>query len=193
MASDIGTLVERCRQGDALAWEQLVRSCQGRVYAVAFHYVGGEDARDLTQEVFVKVYQQLTTYQDQGFMAWLLRITRNLCIDQLRRRKARPPADDLVAEDNEWAMPDQAPDPEQSWLTDTRKRLVYDALRRLNGQSREIILLKEIQGLQFKEIAEMLGLPVGTVKSRSNRARVELARQVVAIDPSYAGATEPHG
>jgi RNA polymerase sigma-70 factor (ECF subfamily) len=126
-------------------------------------------------------------------MAWLLRITRNLCIDQLRRRKARPPADDLVAEDNEWAMPDQAPDPEQSWLTDTRKRLVYDALRRLNGQSREIILLKEIQGLQFKEIAEMLGLPVGTVKSRSNRARVELARQVVAIDPSYASATEPHG
>ena len=68
-------------------------------------------------------------------------------------------------------MPDTAPDPEQSWLRDGRKRLVYDALRRLNGPNREMILPREIQGLQLKEIAEMLGLPIGTVKSRSNRAR----------------------
>ena len=87
-------------------------------------------------------------------------------------------------------MPDTAPDPEQSWVTDAKKRLVYDALRQLNGQAREMILLKDIQGLQLKEIAEMLGLPLGTVKSRSNRARVELARQVIAIDPSYAGPAE---
>jgi RNA polymerase sigma-70 factor (ECF subfamily) len=191
MTSDAAALVERCRQGDDLAWEQLVRSCQGRVYALAYHYLGGvEQARDLTQEVFVRIYQQLGTYEGNGFMAWLLRITRNLCIDQIRRRKARPPAEDLLAEDNEWAMPDTAPDPEQSWLRDGKKRLVYDALRQLNGPSREMILLKEIQGLKFKEIAEMLGLPIGTVKSRSNRARVELARQVVAIDPSYASQAE---
>ena len=191
MTSDAAALVERCRQGDDLAWEQLVRSCQGRVYALAYHYLGGvEQARDLTQEVFVRIYQQLGTYEGNGFMAWLLRITRNLCIDQIRRRKARPPAEDLLAEDNEWAMPDTAPDPEQSWRRDGKKRLVYDALRQLNGPSREMILLKEIQGLKFKEIAEMLGLPIGTVKSRSNRARVELARQVVAIDPSYASQAE---
>jgi len=191
MTSDVAALVKRCRQGDALAWEQLVRSCQGRVYALAYHYLGGvEEARDLTQEVFVRIYQQLGTYRGDGFMAWLLRITRNLCIDQIRRRRARPPAEDLLAEDNEWAMPDTAPDPEQSWLRDGKKRLVYDALRQLNGPSREMIVLKEIQGLKFKEIAEMLGLPIGTVKSRSNRARVELARQVVALDPSYAGHAE---
>ncbi|MCH7746722.1 MAG: sigma-70 family RNA polymerase sigma factor [Acidobacteria bacterium] len=191
MAADVAALVERCRQGDDLAWERLVRSCQGRVYALAYHYLGGvEQARDLTQEVFVRVYQQLGTYKGDGFMAWLLRITRNLCIDQMRRQRARPPAEDLVAEDNEWALPDTAPDPEQSWLRDGKKRLVYDALRRLNGPSREMILLKEIQGLQLKEIAEMLGVPIGTVKSRSNRARVELARQVIAIDPSYANQAE---
>ena len=191
MAADVAALVERCRQGDDLAWERLVRSCQGRVYALAYHYLGGvEQARDLTQEVFVRVYQQLGTYKGDGFMAWLLRITRNLCIDQMRRQRARPPAEDLVAEDNEWALPDTAPDPEQSWLRDGKKRLVYDALRRLNGLSREMILLKEIQGLQLKEIAEMLGVPIGTVKSRSNRARVELARQVIAIDPSYANQAE---
>jgi RNA polymerase sigma-70 factor (ECF subfamily) len=192
MTSDIGALVDRCRQGDGLAWEQLVRRCQGRVYALAYHYLGGvEEARDLTQEVFVRVYQRLGTYEGNGFMAWLLRITRNRCIDQIRRRAARPPAEDLLAEDNEWTMPDHAPDPEQSWLTDARKQLVYDALRKLNGQSREMIVLKEIQGLQLKEIAEMLGLPIGTVKSRSNRARIELARQVTAIDPSYASKPEP--
>ena len=190
----VAALVERSRQGDDLAWEQLVRSCQGRVYALAYHYLGGvEPARDLTQEVFVRIYQQLRTYEGNGFIAWLLRITRNLCIDQIRRRKARPPAEDLLAEDNEWAMPDTAPDPEQSWLRDGRKRLVYEALRHLNGPSREMILLKDIQGLQLKEIATMLGLPIGTVKSRSNRARVELARQVIAIDPSYAGQTGSQG
>jgi len=194
MATDVAALVERCRQGDDLAWEQLVRSCQGRVYALAYHYLGGvEPARDLTQEVFVRIYQQLGTYEGKGFMAWLLRITRNLCIDQIRRRNARPPAEDLLAEDNEWAMPDAAPDPEQSWLRDGRKRLVYEALRHLNGPNREMILLKDIQGLQLKEIAEMLGLPIGTVKSRSNRARVELARQVIAIDPSYADLAGSQG
>ena len=191
MTSDVPALVERCRQGDDLAWEQLVRSYQGRVYGLAYHYLGGvEQARDLTQEVFVRIYQQLGTYKGDGFTAWLLRITRNLCIDQIRRRKARPPAEDLLSEDNEWAMPDTAPDPEQSWLSDGKKRLVYDALRRLTGPNREMILLKEIQGLQLKEIAEMLGLPIGTVKSRSSRARVELARQVIALDPTYAGRAE---
>jgi len=187
MTADPTALVTRCRQGDALAWEQLVRTCQGRVYGLAYHYMGTvEEARDVTQDVFLRVYQQLSSYQGDGFMAWLLRITRNHCIDQIRRRRVRPPAEDLLAEDHEWALPDTAPDPERAWMTSHRKRLVYEALRRLNGLNREIILLKEIQGLQFNEIAELLDLPVGTVKSRSNRARLELAKQVMAIDSTYA-------
>ncbi|MBQ90760.1 MAG: hypothetical protein CL441_04960 [Acidimicrobiaceae bacterium] len=119
MHADLATLVTRCRQGDSLAWEQLVRSCQGRVYGLAYHYMGGaEEAHDAAQEVFVRVYQQLGSYQGDGFMAWLLRITRNHCIDQIRRRKARPPAEDLLADEHEWAMPDTAPDPEETWMTD---------------------------------------------------------------------------
>jgi len=91
MATDLLVLVERCRQGDDLAWEQLVRRCQGRVYALAYHYLGRfEDARDVAQEVFVRVYQQLDSCHGYGFMAWLLRIARNHCIDQIRRWKARP-------------------------------------------------------------------------------------------------------
>jgi RNA polymerase sigma-70 factor (ECF subfamily) len=152
-----------------------------------YHYLGRfEDARDVTQEVFVRVYQQLDKCHGDGFMAWLLRIARNHCIDQLRRKKARPPTEDLLVDDGQWTMADTAPNPEKSWVADSRKRLVYDALRQLNGQNREMILLKEIQGLALQEIADMLGLPLGTVKSRSNRARVELAKKVVALDPSYA-------
>ncbi len=184
-------LVERCRRGDDLAWEQLVRCCQGRVYGLAFHYLGSvEDARDVTQEAFVRVYRQLDAFEGGRFLAWLLRITRNLCIDQLRRRKARPPAEDLRAGEDDAVTPaDMAPNPEQAWLTDGRKRTVYAALARLSGTSREMILLKEIQGLRLEEIARLLGVPLGTVKSRSSRARVELARQVVAIDPSYADSS----
>lgn len=190
MTTDLLGLVERCRQGDDLAWEQLVRRCQGRVYALAYHYLGRfEDARDVTQEVFVRVYRQLDTCHGDGFMAWLLRITRNHCIDQIRRRKARPPAEDVLVDD-QWTMADTAPNPEQAWVADSRKQLVYDALRQLNGQNREMILLKEIQGLALQEIADMLGLPLGTVKSRSNRARVELAKQVIALDPSFATAAD---
>ena len=190
MDIDEAALVERCRQGDELAWEWLVRRSQGRVYGLAYHYLGSvEDARDVAQEAFVRAYRQLGTFEGNRFMAWLLRITRNLCIDQLRRRRTRPPAEDLRADAAADAAPrDAAPDPEQAWLTDARRRLVYRALQRLDGANREVILLKDIQGLKLGEIAGMLGLPIGTVKSRAHRARLELARQVLAIDPSYADA-----
>ncbi len=195
MDIDEATLVERCRGGDELAWEWLVRRCQGRVYGLAYHYLGSvEDARDVAQEAFVRAYRQLGTFEGDRFMAWLLRITRNLCIDQLRRRKTRPPAEDLRADGAAAAAPrDAAPDPEQAWLADARQRLIHQALRRLDGASREVILLKDIQGLKLGEIAGMLGLPIGTVKSRAHRARLELARQVVAIDPSYADAPRTGG
>lgn len=193
MDIDEAALVERCRQGDDLAWEWLVRRSQGRVYGLAYHYLGSvEDARDVAQEAFVRAYRQLASFEGDRFMAWLLRITRNLCIDQLRRRKTRPPAEDLRA-DADAAPRDAAPDPEQAWLADARRRLVYRALRRLDGANREVILLKDIQGLKLGEIAGMLGLPIGTVKSRAHRARLELARQVVAIDPSYGEASRAGG
>lgn len=195
MDIDDATLVERCRQGDDLAWEALVRRWQGRVYGLAWHYLGNaEDARDAAQEAFVRVYRQLGSFDGDRFQAWLLRITRNLCLDQLRRRKTRPPLEELRAADEDDAAPtDAAPSPEQAWLSGARRRVVHEALRRLNGPNREVILLKDIQGLKLGEIAGMLGLPVGTVKSRAHRARLELARHVVAIDPSYADLPKAGG
>lgn len=195
MDIDDATLVERCRQGDDLAWEALVRRWQGRVYGLAWHYLGNaEDARDAAQEAFVRVYRQLGSFDGDRFQAWLLRITRNLCLDQLRRRKTRPPLEELRAADEDDAAPtDAAPSPEQAWLSGVRRRVVHEALRRLNGPNREVILLKDIQGLKLGEIAGMLGLPIGTVKSRAHRARLELARHVIAIDPSYADLPKAGG
>ena len=195
MDIDDATLVERCRQGDDLAWEALVRRWQGRVYGLAWHYLGNaEDARDAAQEAFVRVYRQLGSFDGDRFQAWLLRITRNLCLDQLRRRKTRPPLEELRAADEDDAAPtDVAPSPEQAWLSGARRRVVHEALRRLDGPNREVILLKDIQGLKLGEIAGMLGLPIGTVKSRAHRARLELARHVIAIDPSYADLPKAGG
>ncbi len=183
--TDVAAIVERCRQGDALAWEALVREYQGRVFAVALHYLrSSEDARDLAQEVFIKVYRSLDTFTGEGFLAWLLRLARNACIDRLRRLKARPPASDVPVEDST-SLADPGPSPEDTWWSDTRRQLVHRAMNRMSEQNREIIQLKEIQGLKIDEIAAMLALPIGTVKSRSSRARLELARRVVDLDPSY--------
>ena len=179
------TLVERCRQGDNLAWEALVRRFQSQIYGLAFHYVRNpDDARDLAQDIFVRIYRKLGSAPDGGFVPWMFRVARNLCVDHLRRRDARPPASDLPA-DEQHDLPASGPGPEESWVSDERKRLVYRALGAMSEQDREIIVLKEIQGLSVKEIADLLGAPIGTVKSRSFRARIALAAQVLALDPSY--------
>lgn len=186
--SDVATLLERCRAGNELAWEMLVRRYQARVYAVAYHYTrNAEEARDLAQEIFVRIYQRLDSFHgEQRFLPWLLRVARNACIDRLRRLKARGAG---LASGLEEApeLPATEPSPEESSAEAARKRLLYRAMTRLSEKNREIILLKEIQGLKIDEISELLGLPIGTVKSRSNRARLELATQVRALDSSYGG------
>jgi RNA polymerase sigma-70 factor (ECF subfamily) len=156
------------------------------VYAVALHYVrDATEARDLAQEVFIRVYQRMETLEGhETFLPWLLRVARNACIDHLRRRKARPPSVDVPVEDGP-QLPDPGADPHESWVAEDRKRQVYRALAKMNEQDREIILLKEIQGLDLKEVAAMLGIPVGTVKSRSHRARIQLARILVSMNPAY--------
>ena len=99
--AEVAQLVERCRAGDGLAWEALVRRYHGRVFGVAWHYLRDrEEAGDMTQDVFIKIYERLGDFDAADrFLPWLIRITRNACIDRLRRIKARPPASDLRVED----------------------------------------------------------------------------------------------
>ena len=189
---DLATLLERCRQNDELAWERLVRQHQARLYALVHHYVGNaDDAHDLTQEVFVRIYRNLDACtEEKHFIPWTIRIARNACIDHLRRRKARPPAHD-VAVDEMVDLASSGPRPDEALLADDRKRLVHLALRQLSELSREIILLKDIQDLSLEEIATMLDVPIGTVKSRCNRARIELARKIVTLSGGVLPAIAP--
>jgi RNA polymerase sigma-70 factor (ECF subfamily) len=183
---DEATLVERCRGGDDLAWEALVRRFQGRIFAVAYHYLRDRDeARDMAQELFIRVYRRLHTFRGgRGILPWMISLTRNACIDRLRARRARPPAADVRLEDGP-QIEDPGPGPEDASLTSARRRLLYRALDRMSEKNREIILLKEIQGLKLNEISALLALPVGTVKSRAHRARIELATKLRVLDPSY--------
>jgi RNA polymerase sigma-70 factor (ECF subfamily) len=186
---DLQLLLERCREGDELAWEGLVRQFQGRIYGIACHYLGsGEDARDMAQEIFLRIFQNLHICRDaHWFLPWAIRIARNLCIDQLRRKKARPPARDIDVDDMR-DLPARGPNPEEQWADSSRKQLVYRALRDLTDLNREIIILRDIQGLPLEEIAVLLQVPLGTIKSRCNRARIELARRVQDLTSEAAGA-----
>jgi len=177
-----GVLLQRVRAGDELAWEAFVRQHQGRVFGLAYHYTGhAEDARDLAQEAFVQIFRNLPRLPDEsGLVPWMLCITRNLCMDFFRRRKARPPTWDIPVEEMGHLSATEA-HPEQELHEQARKVMVHRALRELTDLNREMILLKDIQGLALDEIATLLGIPLGTAKSRSNRARLELADKLLAM------------
>lgn len=189
--SELDELLARCRDGDALAWEALVRATQGRVYGLALHYLrSAEEARDLAQEVYVKLWRKLDRHDGGPFLGWLLTLTRNACIDRIRMREARPPAEDVVIEAGT-PLRDERDDPEQAHQRSDRQHRVRRALAGLGGTSREVLMLKEIQGLDLQEIADQLGVPVGTVKSRAHRARQELARRLLELDPTFGVEARP--
>jgi len=181
-------LIAGCREGDELAWEALVRRYQGRVFGVAIHYLRDrEEARDVAQEVFVKVYRSLDSVREgDTFLAWLLRLTRNQSIDRLRRLTARR-TDRAVPVEEAAQLPDPAPGPESDGLGGERRRLLYRALGQLSPLNREMILLKDIQELKLVEIADLLDVPVGTVKTRSHRARLELAQAIRSLGAATSG------
>ena len=124
---------------------------------------------------------------DVPFLAWVMRLSRNCCIDRLRRLNVRTPAYSVPLEDTpDLVVPH--PTPEEACLDRARDRLVYRALGTLSERNREIILLKDIQEIKLVEIAELMSSPLGTIKSRWNRARVELAKAVRMLEPSEEAA-----
>lgn len=190
---ELETLVAQCRAGDELAWEALVRRLQGRVYSLAYHYLRDrEEARDVAQEAFIRLYRGLPRYDDAGsFPAWVARITRNCAIDRLRRLKVVPThaAEPVEAVDAPGQQATALPDPESAALAGQRVDQLRAALDGMSSINREIIELKELHGLELREIADMLSIPLGTVKARSHRARIELASRMLQLDPSYGSAS----
>ena len=178
----LDTLLEQCRAGDELAWEALVRRYQGRVFALAYHYLRDrEEARDVAQEAFIRVYRGLKSFDGEGsFTAWVVRVARNCAIDRIRKLQGSPAYDGEEVETNT-PLSASGPDPEAEALGGDRRDLIYRALDLMSEINREMILLKDMQGLPLEDIAGLLDLPLGTVKSRSSRARIELARAVQTL------------
>jgi RNA polymerase sigma-70 factor (ECF subfamily) len=178
-------LVERCLNGDGGAWEFLVRSHTGLVYSTCYRFTShADEARDLTQEVFLRLFRSLHTYDSGagGFRTWLIRLTRNLLIDHYRKNRKHqvldPLEDQIPAIEAKGGMGAQA---DYALRGREAGELLQSALRRLTPDLREAVILRDLQELEYKEIADVLRIPEGTVKSRINRGRAELARQLRAL------------
>jgi len=183
-------LVQRCLQGEGSAWEELVRRHTRRVYGVCYRFVGNRtEAEDISQEVFLRVYRTLASYRSAhgGFATWVTSVTRNLLIDHYRRTKRDRLTDSLddampVVENKE----SSARRPDEQALMGELSGQVQAALTRLSPELREAVILRDLQQLEYAEIQQILQVPEGTVKSRINRGRIEMAKvlQQMGVRPS---------
>ncbi len=176
----IDELIQRCLGGDQAAWEAIVRMHWRKVFNIAYKFVGKHDeAEDLTQDVFLKIFKSLNTFDRRAnFQTWLISVSRNLCIDHDRSvRKERETVNrDVDAGDLSPVSPTVSPYAQ----LEQRDRVVLlrQALDKLAPTLRTAVMMRDIQEMTYHEIADRLQLPEGTVKSRINRGRTELARQI---------------
>ncbi len=174
-------LATACREGDEKAWVELLERYGRRVYGIAYHFtLRKEDAEELSQEIFLKVFENLHRFDGRySFGAWVVSLARNLCIDQYRRRKREK---SFVHVSDEAVMPllTASDDPARNALQKERTKLLFEAIADLPEELSEILILRDLDGLAYEEIAAALDLPDGTVKSRLFRARAEAARIIRA-------------
>jgi RNA polymerase sigma-70 factor, ECF subfamily len=175
------SVIARCLSGDEAAWEELVRFHARHVYALCYRFTGSAaEAQDLTQEVFLRVFRTLRTFRsDEGsFGTWLARVTRNLLIDHYRRTRQDRQTDSI--DDHlstlDQPLPTAPARPDQTLAGLETSELLQAALQRLSPDLREAVILRDLQEMEYREIAQVLGIPEGTVKSRINRGRAELGR-----------------
>jgi RNA polymerase sigma factor (sigma-70 family) len=180
-------LVRRCVAGDADAWEEIVRQYNRRIYSVCYRFTGSaDDADDLAQEVFIKLYRTLESYAPErgAFTTWVMTMTRNLLVDHFRKTKQDRATDSLDAglteEEDSISLGDKIQDSGPSADERIQRRetqeMVQKAIQKLSPELREAVILRDLQDMDYKEIAIALKVPEGTVKSRINRGRMELAR-----------------
>ncbi|HUK23028.1 MAG TPA: sigma-70 family RNA polymerase sigma factor [Terriglobales bacterium] len=180
-------LVRRCLAGEAAAWEEIVQRYHRRIYNICYRFAGSpDDAQDLTQEVFIKMYRTLSSYDVErgAFMTWVTTMTRNLLVDHFRKSKQERLTDSLDAapSEHEDAQPlgqqiaDKGPSPDAGVESREVRDKVHVALQKLSPELREAVILRDLQDMDYREIAIALRVPEGTVKSRINRGRAELAR-----------------
>jgi len=183
---DWPALVRRCLDGDTGAWTELVVAQQRRVYALCYRFTASShDAEDLTQDVFIKLYANLRSFDAAkgSFHTWIATLTRNLLVDHFRRSRQQRATDSIDAgwdQGNEAPraepLVDQRTTPLQHAVQNQLQHMVQSALAKVSPELREAVILRDLQDMDYKEIAEVLAIPQGTVKSRISRGRAELAR-----------------
>ncbi len=173
-------IINRVRAGDVDAYGVLVKRYQDRIYSVVFNYIHNrEDASDIVQDSFVKAYMKLQTFDSESaFYTWLYRIAINAAIDHIRKKKSRNVEsldDDKFTESNfEPVSKDGSADPERVAIRSEQAAILRKALDSLSDKLKAVAVLHDVEGLSQEEVAQVLGIPVGTVKSRVSRARAEL-------------------
>ncbi len=191
----LAELAARCLAGDAAAWEQLARTQHRRIYGICYRFTGSaSDAEDLTQEAFLKMYRNLASFDPAkgGFTTWLTTLTRNLLVDNYRRsrmERASESLDESYGGDEDAGGPTKAErladggkSQEQHVAGLELKAQIQMALKQVSPELREAVILRDLEDMDYKEIAEVLGIPQGTVKSRISRGRAELARLLKRIE-----------
>lgn len=182
MTIDEGKLLKYAQEGDLDAFNRLVVVYQTMAYNVAYRILGDEPAaEDATQLAFISAYRHLTSYRGGSFRAWLMRIVTNSCYDELRRIKRRPTTPlEPLAEDGEdeiesptW-LADDAPSPEEQLENAELEHAIQDCLNRLPDDFRTVLVLVDLQGMDYTEVSDSTGNPLGTIKSRLARARLKL-------------------
>jgi len=169
-------IIKECVQGNEGAWKMLVNAYSKKVFNLAYQFAGSyEEAEDMTQDIFFKLHSSIEKYDfEKNFTAWLLTLARNHLIDQYRKTKWEKKSRD---EFNEHLLSaDSRSCPEEGVMIQESKKIVWEAFNHLSSEIRMAIILRDIQGKKYEEIAEIMDLPLGTVKSRVNRGRLQLAK-----------------
>ena len=176
----IDAVIQRCLAGDQDAWSQIVRQHWRKVFNIAYKFTGKHDeAEDLTQDVFLKIFKSLNTFDRRAnFQTWLVSVSRNLCIDHYRSVRKERETIDRDVDAGELTPAASTPSAYVQLEQRGRVELLRRALAELPPTLRSAVMLRDIQELSYQEIADHLQLPEGTVKSRINRGRTELARQI---------------
>ena len=183
-------LLRRACKGDVQAFEELMQSHESRIYAITLRMMGNrEDAQDCAQEAMVRIYRAMGSFKGQSALAtWIYRITMNTCLDELRRRKARKVTslDSLV--DNGWSPTDTGDTPEEHGLRVEKQNALNQAIQSLPDDMRAAIILRDVKGYSYDEIASILDANVGTIKSRISRGREKL-REILSQQSELFGRT----
>jgi RNA polymerase sigma-70 factor (ECF subfamily) len=189
------TLIARCLSGDQTAWDAIVRQNWRKVFNVAYKFVGKhEEAEDLTQDIFLKIFKALATFDRRAnFQTWIVSISRNLCIDHYRsvRKERMTIAREVDTNDLQPASTDRTP--YAAAEHQDLRVMLRQALQTLPETLRTAVVLRDLQELSYQEIADRLQLPEGTVKSRINRGRLELARQLKRLQDNQPATRRRRG